>query len=292
MKKKNLAILLSIFLVACGGGQNQVNKNQNGLITNVQEKLILQSSDLTPISETWQTITMLTTRSILTVQESINQQIANPGRLMLWAGFTKGEGFGNFKDYVDLAAQTNRFEYAYIYDELFWENINNTAQTAIGYNEDAVLEAAKYAQSKNLKPAIVILPNVILDEKFALKEINTYDTIGIDVYPSILVTKDTGTCKYNDNVLTNLLYCSQKKLRDLGFTGKIWYVYQAFGIKGEDNKVFIDNLNLQKETIADSANFIDGIAPFGLYLGNDELIKEPYLIPGKNSDFENLVNFK
>ena len=47
MRKKSLSILISIMLVACGGGQNQNNKNQKGLVTTTQEKLILQSSDLT-----------------------------------------------------------------------------------------------------------------------------------------------------------------------------------------------------------------------------------------------------
>ena len=259
----------------------------------LQNRVMIIGSDGVMPKEKWTNLNIFVTRSDMTPEQSIEAQNKIPGRKMLFTGFSKGyfgnpDGMDTFKKYVDLGVATGRYEYVYVYDELFWTADGDR----IGWQEDELIAASKYARSKGLKNATVILPNTILNPNFKLKDPNVFDVLAIDVYPSMLVQADLGTCKYNNNIYSNRLYCSIQKLRKIGYKGQIWYVYQAFGIHNQDKQKFINNMKLQQETIKSAASMgVTGIVPFGLYFGQDELSREPFLIQGSGSDFEHLINF-
>lgn len=221
----------------------------------------------------------------------IAHQSQLPGQVIMWAGFTKGIGFSQFYPMVDEAIKYPNFTHTYVYDEVFW----NGSGIQIGLDEPQILAAARYSTSKGLRPVIVILPDVIMDVAFALTDINAYAVIGIDLYPSIrpVGPGQIGTCKFNQSssYYTNLLYCSTIKLRAMGFTGEIWYVYQAFGLTFEPVQSFQANLEIQKATIEMSIQLGQtGIVPWGLYLGAAEIQAEPYLYPLHGTSLEPLVN--
>lgn len=275
---------LAFSLVACGGGGDSATQSFN--FSAYKEKAIYLSSDLEPATEGWATLSLQPTYG-LTPEQSILAQANVPGKAILFAGHNKVTPYKEFFTYVDLASVNPRFEYVYVYDELFWTG----GKDEIGWREDEVINASAYVRSKGMKAMVVILPYTILNPEFVLKDYNAFDAIAIDVYPSAVVNNDTHGCKYNDNLYTNLLYCSQKKIRDAGFKGEVWYVYQAFGLTSDSKQQLESNLKLQQETIKTAPSFgISTVLPFGLYLGKEELKAEPYLIPGKGSSFEKLVN--
>lgn len=137
--------------------------------------------------------------------------------------------------YRDLAAlPSSGGKWVYVYDELFWKDT---------HPEQEVVDAALALQAKGLLTAVSILPEIVLSPEFKLLNPNAYNVIGIDIYPSLGIDWNTQGCKYNDNLYTTMLKCSIDKLRTMGFTGEIWYIYQDFQL---DDK----RLVLQKETIA------------------------------------------
>jgi hypothetical protein len=263
------------------------------VIPPVQNRVMILGSDGVIPKEKWPNLNIYVTRKDMTIEQSIEAQNKIPGRKMLWTGFTKDyfgkpDGLDTFKKYVDLGVATGNYEYIYVYDELFWDFTGEY----MGRHEDEVIAASKYVRSKGLKNATVILPNTILNQDFKLKDPSVFDVLAIDVYPSMLGPYNLGTCKYNNNLYSNLLYCSIQKLRKMGYKGPIWYVYQAFGMNTEDKQTFINNMKLQQETIKSAgAMGVTGIVPFGLYLGKEELTEQPFLIQGAGTDFEYLINF-
>jgi hypothetical protein len=279
-----LAWLLALLLVACGSGGDGSGDSGAGSAS-IPNRLLLWSSDGAPSAEAWASISMLPVYG-KTPAESVARQAELPGRLMLWPNHPKANGFGEFEQYLDLASKDPRFEYVYVYDELFWTGTGDR----IGWQEDEVIAASKLAAARNLKPLVVILPYTVLNPAFALKEPNAFAAIAINVYPSMVVSEDTRGCRYGSNLYSNLLWCSQAKLRQLGFRGEIWYVYQAFGMNTESEASLRARLQSQRETIGAAASMgVHGVVPFGLYLGSLELRNEPYLVPGKGSWFESLV---
>lgn len=281
--------ILALILVACGGGDGQnpvAESTQSFTFSAYRDKAAYLSSDLESATEPWITLSFQPTYG-LTPEQSVMAQTNVQGRLVLFANQNKFTPYKDFFTYVDIASMNPRFEYVYVYDELFW----NGTKDEIGWREDDVVNASDYVRSKGMRAMVDILPYTILNPEFTLKNYNAFDAIAINVYPSIVVNKDTYGCKYNDNLYTNLLYCSQKKLRDAGFKGEVWYVYQAFGLTSDSTQQLEANFKLQQETIKTAPSFgITTVLPFGLYLGKAELNAEPYLIPGKGSSFEALVN--
>lgn len=291
LAKRWATLCLALIVVACGGGEGKnpaTEDKQSFTFRDYKEKGVYLSSDLESAKEHWITLSLQPTYD-LTPEQSINIQASVPGRLILFAdqGKNKLAPYDDFFNYVDLAAANPRFEYVYVYDELFWDGAKDT----IGWREDDVANASNYARSKGIKAIVDILPYTILNPDFKLKNYNAFDVIAINLYPSMMVNKETHGCKYNNNLYTNILYCSQKKLRDSGFRGEVWYVYQAFGLTSDSPQELESNFKLQQETIKIAPSFdISTVLPFGLYLGKEELNAEPYLIPGKGSSFEALVN--
>jgi hypothetical protein len=200
--------------------------------------------------------------------------------VMLWAGDTKLKGFAEFPAFVAQATKYGNIVHAYVYDELFWSGTG----VEIGRHETAALGAAKTTRDAGLKPVVVILPDVILDPAFKVSDINAFDVIGIDVYPSIRPrdASQLGTCKYKDgaNLYSSLLHCSVQKLRAQGYTGDIWYLYQGFGLHSLPVAELTAQLKKQRETIAAAADIgAVGLMSWGEFLGAPEIAREPDLYP-------------
>lgn len=283
MKKLILPILLTALLTACGGGGDDTPKSSTKIL---QKVLLPASHNPEEYKNAPEYNLYMFASDNADISSSVNAQSKFAGDAILFIGPTKSAGFSKSKEYIDTATQYGKFKYVYLYDELFWED----GKVDIGKNEDNVLEIAHYARSKNMKSALTIMPSIILGDNFKLKDINSYDAIAVDVYPSIIVSTYTNGCKYNENLYTNLLYCSQKKLRDMGYTGQVWYVYQAFGINGEDPKTLIEKFKLQKETINSAKDIgIEGLIPFGYYMSQGALESEPVLYQGYGSVIDEYV---
>lgn len=210
------------------------------------------------------------------VVKSVAMQAALTGPVILWINGKTEEVVQRFPALIqETLKYVDKFPWVYLYDELFW---NGSAYAIeIGRHESEVLEGARIAHAKGLSTVITIMPDVILSPRFALKDINAFDGIAIDVYPSIRPTvPDLNGCRFSDNYLKNLVYCSAQKLRAMGFKGKIGYIYQAFGIDGEDEEVLLKNLLLQREAVQDAELLgASAVMAWGLYLGAPELAKEP-----------------
>lgn len=288
MNKKIIPLLLSLsfILTACGGGTTEPPHPKQ---TKIFHRILLPSTanpeDFKDAPE--YNLYMSSYAGTDEPVESVNIQSKFSGDAILGVGNTKLIGFDKTKEYVD-AADPKKFKYSYIYDEIFWVD----GKIQIGKDEDKIMELARYSKSKGIKPGISIMPYVIFDDNFKMKDINSLDVLAIDIYPSIMPIKETKGCKYSENIYTSLLYCSQKKLRDLGYTGEIWYVYQAFGIHGEDLAESIERFNLQKKTIEDAPKLgIDGIIPFGYYLAQEAVDSEPILYQGYKSAIDSYVRY-
>lgn len=197
------------------------------------------------------------------VQAQVAAQVAYRGSVgILTSPGTKSAGFDNFAAYVDAAKQYPNAIYAYGYDEVGWKNgvIDITADAA------GILTASQYTHAAGMKFAVTMMPNVVLDPNFALAHPDEYDVIALDLYPGGLLNQNTYGCSYNDNPYTTMLYCSIKKLREAGYQGEIWYIYQGFGLKAVDPLVQTQQLTQQRETILAAASLgVTGIGPYGLY---------------------------
>lgn len=221
---------------------------------------------------------------------SVWKQSQLPGPVILWVGAKqdRAQTIANFPATISEATKyPGKFPYVYLYDEAGW------CDTGICYwtDEDVVLQGAALARSVGIKTIITILPDVILDPRFALKDINAFDDISIDVYPSIRpTTPNLSGCRFSDNLLENLFFCSVSKLRQLGFTGQIGYIYQAFGLHSEPPGVLRSKLELQRQAINNAAAMgADAVMPWGLYLGAPEIAREPDLFQLGGTEYEGLV---
>lgn len=190
---------------------------------------------------------------------------------------------------MQLAKQHHNIKWVYLYDELF---LDKDAGIAIGQHEDEVLQGADMAHAAGLSTIVTILPDVILSDSFKLKNINAFDGISIDVYPSIRLTvPDLKGCSARLNSYTaDLFYCSVRKLRNLGFTGKIGLLYQGFALNTLPNDLTIKHL-MDQRVMIDNAEALGAfiVSPWGLYLGATEIAAEPYLKPLGGSELEALV---
>lgn len=226
----------------------------------------------------------LFTTSDLNAPTSVPAQAAQQGDVILWSGFTKSIGFSNFPAMLAEVAPFPNIKYAYIYDEMFW----NGTGIQIGLDEASINTASDQAHAAGLQTVVTILPDVILDPAFALTAINKYDVIAVDVYPLIRPTSTVGNYpSLYPNVLSDLLYSSLQRLRQLGFTGRVWYIYQAFGMHSVSDANITAAFDLQIETLnACGAMGIEGIVPFGFWLGPTEIAAEPDLFQGYGTAYE------
>lgn len=210
----------------------------------------------------------------------VARQAALGGPVILWLG--KNKSRATLERAPRLMREALRYptiRWVYLYDELFWAGYPDGIR--IGLHEDEVLQGAAQAHANGLSTIVTILPDVILDPRFALKDMAAFDGISIDVYPSISpTTPDLQGCRWDGSVSADLFYCSAQKLRKMGYRGKIGYIYQSFGMHSVPPATLAAQLAQQRAAVAQAgAMGADAVMPWGMFLGAPEMANEPDLIP-------------
>jgi hypothetical protein len=269
-----VAIVVCIFLLATNTAQAE------------PIAVMLQPSDRivnpSPYSSTIQPID-----EVDPVRSVQKQCAASSGNVILWIGARSLYSVERLHIMLDEAHKCPQITHVYVYDEIGWthEGLNMKLHRAEIYQGVRMVRAAGY------KVLVTILPDVILRSDFDW-DVSQFDAISVDVYPGIRSTQpDLHGCFYTpiNNYLANLAYCSAQKLKGLGFTGQLGYIYQAFGIYGVPESQLKADLILQREAIdyAEAMGF-DAVLPFGMYLGAAEQAKEP-IYPLGNTKFRRLI---
>lgn len=298
-------VLAALILTACGG---RAAAGPFWVLAQPSDRVVVEqgyASQIQPIVES-------------DPVRSVARQASLGGNVILWIGGRSDEVVRNFPALIAEAVKYANFTHVYLYDELFWNG--GTFQIEIGLHEDLVLQGARIAHAAGLKTVVTILPDVILDPRFALRDINALDAISIDVYPSIRISNDLHGCAVPGNLYEQLLACSVQKLRALGFRGQIGYIYQAFGVHTigaqktmaarraalglpvvvsprakltaapASEQDMASMLMLQRHAIDNAAALgADAVMPWGLYLGGPEIEREPFLYPLAGTGLEYLV---
>jgi hypothetical protein len=283
------AACLAFLVAACGGG-NGTNSNSNSGDAQVSQpqradypvKVMVQAPPGKPDPGYNASGTFTPDES--GPAESTAQQLAAPGNVVLTMRPLRGTQFDELDAYIhEASSHRERIKWIYVYDEMFWA----PPRIVIGAHEEQITSAALRVKAAGFKSAVTIIPEVILTPGFTLKQPDAFDVILVDVYPTTPLVAELNGCAYNSNPYTNKLFCSMRKLREVGFKGEVWYVFQAFGVRSYPN--ITDLLVLQKDTIATAHKFgIAGLVSFGMYpIG---LFGEP-LYPGAGSDIAHLVAY-
>lgn len=220
----------------------------------------------------------------------VARQSALGGEVVLWLGKDKTKTqVVRAPKLMQIAQNFKNIKYVYLYDEMFWDKDKGFV---IGQYEDEILYGAKVAHANGLKTIVTILPDVILHPDFKLKDINAFDGISIDVYPSIRPSRPSlGSCSSGlNNYMSDLFYCSVQKLRNMDFIGDIGLTYQAFAISTLPVETTLKHLQEQRVLIDNAAKLgAFAVAPWGMWLGRPELEAEPYLVPLGNTKLQQLV---
>lgn len=262
-----LLMLITYFLCGCGGSgaeptlrKAHINPSDAIIATTGYDLQIMVNDDPNPVT-------------------SIALQATQTGSLIAWPGSTKSEGFGKFTQYLAEIAKYPQFTHVYLYDELGL----GPGGTYDLSDQTAVLAASTQARAQGLKTVVIYWPDAVLKPDFTLGIANGVDIIGVDIYPNIYPAGSIPAV-YGNRYSDALLACITK-LRALGFTGEIWYVYQAFTLTTNDPEWLHDELVLQRETIDGALGIgAQGIVPWGMYLGAGELEREPNLVPLENTE--------
>jgi len=266
-------------LGACGGSTMPTPE------PGYNQRVLVQPEDRVTLDEPSFNLSIQLTREVDPLR-SVALQRLQPGQIILTVGVTREVGFVGLDHYLLEAQREPRITHVYLYDELFWTG----SAIELGRDESAVNSAAQKSRAAGFKTVISIMPDVILRADFALKDINAYDVLAVDVYPTARASQVVPTCRTGPNYLTSLLYCSNQKLRAMGFKGEVWYVAQAFGDDRVSPAELLAGLQLQRETIAEASSFgITGFVPFGLYFGVAEQSREPVLYPLFDTHLDSLV---
>lgn len=278
MKTLLKSLTLSVLLLAgCGGGD-----------AIAQTRVFVQPSDRIESAAGYDVQIQPTpiNAPLPDVVSDVARQAALGPNVMLWIGGQTDEVVQRFPALIEEAKKHPNIRSVYLIDEMFL----GPNGIEIGRYEREVLEGARIAHAAGLKTVITMLPEVILSPNFRMQDINAFDVIGVDVYPSIRVDNNTHGCRYSDNVIENLLRCSFDKLVALGYRGQKGYVSQAFELNTLPSSVSFAHAALQRPVI-DSARWygVDVLVPWGLYLGKAEIAAESYLTPLGGTPFEYLV---
>lgn len=157
----------------------------------------------------------------------VRAQMRLPGLRMLTTPSTKAGNFTAFDQYLNVARgqQPGGFRWAYVYDEMFYD----AGGVRIGLHETTIISAAMRAKAAGMKSAVTILPDVVLHRDFRLLNQAAFDVIGVVVYQGIESRLPLDpSCRVSANPYANYLWCSLQRLRQLGFQGEVWYVFQGF----------------------------------------------------------------
>jgi hypothetical protein len=219
----------------------------------------------------------------LDAAQSIASQLRAPGDLMLSVPGAKDGDYAPALEHLVEAAKHERFKWVYVHDEMFWTRDRGIV---IGHLEDQITEAARYVKAYGLKSAVSILPEVVLHPDFRLKDPQVFDVIAIDVYPSMGIDWNPRGCRYSENLYSTMLHCSIRRLRALGYTGEVWYIYQSFGLHGDAQ--LAQRLAMQRITIEEAPLMgVTGLVSWGYTYSS---AYEPELYPLKGTPYAPLVN--
>lgn len=245
--KKLLGIAaLALGLAACGGGGDYDHRVISVFDINNADQAGFTGTTSPPADD---------------AQESVANQLKGRGEIILQIPAVWD---GNFAKYLPHLLEADkhhdRITTIYVKDEMFH---TPRGGVQIGLYEQETTEAALAVQAHGFKSAVSILPQVILAPNFKLANMKAFDVIGVDVYPSQLAGDGNLNCApVTDNPVSNLLYCSVEKLRTMGYTGEIWFLYQAFG--DPRDPMLKQHLQQQRETILQAPTIgVNGLVSFG-----------------------------
>lgn len=227
---------------------------------------------------------VVTPAAALSPAESVAFQATAPMHVAVTIGSAKSTDYSNLPQFLSAAANYPNVKGVYLYDELFLDRHGNIA---MGQDEQAVIAAADTVTQAGYASMVTITPRVVLDPAFALQQPNAFSVIGLNLYPSDNHMWPPA-CSYNENLYTTILYCAVQKLRGMGYTGQIWYVYQAFGRTDDPNQQ--RQLLEQQATIAQAPKLgITGLVAFGGFDPTHTNLLAP-LYPGAGSVIQELVS--
>jgi hypothetical protein len=220
MSKNLLAAISLAVLTACGGGGNDVAiqpltvvPDNPGPQTDVAVNPVAQSRIYLPGDPQY-----------MTIVPAQSKQYTDHGEEVLVFPY-RDLSPATVSSYI-ATGLADGATYQYCYDEMFWVG----GAINIGYAETNINSVAAQLRASGFKVAVSILPGVILSGGFALASPNSYDAIGIDIYPSNFLAENPALqATYSDslpNKYLSLLLDATAKLRALGYVGEIWYIYQ------------------------------------------------------------------
>ncbi len=221
------------------------------------------------------------TTDLQDIAESVRAQAAAPVDVALTFRYPKDiTEYDHLEEYWREVQKHPNIKWVYLYDEMFWDGNG----IEIGRNEQAITRAARMVHSVGLKAAVSILPEVILDPKFAFGDINVFDVIAVDVYPSLGIDWRTVPSYAADpNLYFTMISQSVRKLRDMGYRGEVWYIFQAFG--DPQDRDLAAHLQLQREALARAPSIgVTGAVAYGFYDQRANLPKPLY--PAKGTALE------
>lgn len=275
--------MLAMIVAACGGGAASAEyppaRSPSHFI-----RMMVRGSNIDPVPGANSSVSFPDSTDPVA---STAQQAALPGDVVLTMVPFKDTAFLRLAEWITAALSHPNVPWVYLYDELFWEG----GTIKIGEGEQPVIAAAQRVHAAGLKTVVSIMPDVILDAAFALAQPNAFDVIAIDDYPSIRLHQTAPGCpSTSPNLAVRRMDCSVQKLRRMGYSGEVWYVYQAFG--DSDDADLVSNLEQQREAIriAPALGFT-GLVAFGFFdTGTGASAIGAPLYPGKGTPIEPLVS--
>lgn len=222
---------------------------------------------------------------------SVARQAALGGNVLLWLGLWPQAANNFAATLAEAKKYPGTFTYVYLVsthtDEIFWCGTH----VCIGENEDLLIAGAQYAHTQGFKTLCTFLPDVVLDPGFRLRDLTMCDAIGFDIYPAIRPTQpDMRACWVADNITANLLNCSVRKMRSLGYQGDLGLIYQGFCLRSDSQAKCKKQLLDQRDVLDNLEDFgVRFSVPWGMHLGADLLAREPDLVPLGGTRLERLV---
>lgn len=269
---KSLALAIAVLISGCGGQ-----------VTAKPVNICLQASDKVVPMHGCDAMAMPTEER--DPIKSVAIQAALPGNVVLWVGHGGEWTINNFVTLIDEAKKyPGKFTHVYLKDEA---NLCPTGPCP-GKDDALIEQGNNIAKSAGFQTIVTLTPSVIFSPGFVLPKT---DHIAIDVYWATLDrTIDFKGCKFSDNELMNHLYCSVQLLRAKGHTGKVGYMWQAFGLATDTHAYRMQYLTEQRKVIdVAGALGIDAVMAWGLHLGAYALEREPNLVPLGGTQYESLV---
>lgn len=189
--------------------------------------------------------------------------------------------------YIAAMTQYKNIEWIYGADEFGWCD----TQACISEYVPQLLALAGHAHAAKKKILISMLPTTLaMFPDAPLAGINEIDGIAFDIYPSMMLAADFGSCAFSSNPYETMLFCAIQKLRRMGFTGHIGYIAQGFGLRTDTHEQRVQYLLLQQAVMRNASVLgADAVMAWGCHLGAPELAAEPCLVPLCGTQYEPLV---